>query len=148
MTTEYEILTAIKFRLDAVTEFKLVGFYPDEYQTAASLNRLPAVLIFNGNSATQFRSGRRNYNRVNISVLLYTDFTYNRTSQVLALQKLVTDAVVTNIQYDGLVSNIFGYTVDVGDQTDFITPSSTGMNGHMTVRKITFDFQYYTCGTS
>ena len=148
MTREYEILTEINDRLSDISNLKYVGYYPDDYKTVASFINLPSALIFNGDGSTQFRSGRRNYNRVYISVFLYTDFSISRVEQVLSIQDEVILAVISDIQYGTLVSNIWGYTVQVGDITDLISPSTTGMNGNMTVRKITFDFEYYTSGVS
>lgn len=147
MTTQYQILEAVYDRLEAVTTLGYVGYYPDNYNLVVSTN-LPAVLIVDGNSTTQFRAGRRNHNRLFISLMLYTDFTTSRLEQVLEIQNAVINAVISDIQYDGLVSNIYGYSVQVGDISSLSLPSATGMQGQMTVRKITFDFQYYTEGIS
>ncbi len=147
MTVQYQILTKVKDRIALVSGIKYVGFYPDDYKNVVITN-MPACLVQNGNSTTQFHAGRRNNNRMYISVMLYSDYSVSRLEQVLQLQNDVIEAVIADIHYDSIVSNIFGYSVQVGDITDFLTPSTSGMNGNMTVRKITFDFEYWTQGIS
>lgn len=147
MTKDYEIIQAMLGRLQSVTSLKGVGVYPDEYKNIVP-TKLPYVLLQVGNASTQFRSGRRNYNRVFINLYLFIGTAVDRMKTILELQDIVINKIITDMQYDGLVSNIFGYTVQTGDITDFISPTTTGYNGAMSARKITFDVQYYTCGVS
>lgn len=148
MDKQNDIIQAVYNRVNSISKssLKYLGFYPNDYKNVV-INKLPAALIYAGSSTTQFRSGRRNNNRLEITIFLYTDKNHDLKA-ILDIQDKVITSVIEDIQYGGLVANIWGYNVDVGDITDYMKPSDIGFNADKSVRSITFDFEYYTEGIS
>lgn len=135
---QYDIIAIIKTQLQKIPNL-YVGYYPYDYDYIT--NKLPSVLIKFSNGTVFSSDGHHNYQYdVYTQFMLYiTDTLQN----VLDMQQSIIYTIIQTLhnQSTYCVLHIGQTTIQTGDITEFIDPSTPGYNANIIVRKITQNYK-------
>lgn len=134
---ENQIITAIKTQIEKIDKL-YVGYYPYDYQYI--FNNMPACLIKLGDK-TVSTLGHGNYDMfTTVQFILYITDTLSNTLQY---EQNIFKAIITSLlAQDNLIIQINETNIQSGDINQYQTPSQTGYNANIIVRKISQSFTF------
>lgn len=137
---EYEIIQALIESLSQIQQLGYIGEYPYDFQYIS--NKMPAILIKYGDAIVDSGEGHTIYTvQSQTEFILYTTDTILRTLQ---LEQLIIKTIIQTLHdlATQCISQINDTTIQTGDVSDYLTPSDTGYNANIKIRKITQNYKF------
>ena len=126
----------------AISGINYAGLYPDAIWNTGQ--RFPACIVRDGDeNAPNYNSGQQVIYDFYVDVILHVEIRpgATRIADVLDLQNKVITAVITDLSLSGLVYNITGHSVSKGENQNVLSDTSSGYQGEIAARVITFNMQ-------
>jgi len=126
----------------AISGINFAGLYPEAIWNTGQ--RFPAVIVRDGDEdAPNYNVGQEVIYDYAVDVILHVELIpgTTRIANVLDLENKIITAVITDLSLGGLAHNITGHRVSKGDNQDVLLDTSSGYQGEITARVITFNMQ-------
>jgi len=136
------VLNKIVDLCKAVSGVNYAALYPDGIANTGQ--RFPACIVRDGDeNAANYNTGQQVIYDYAVDIILHVEIRpgITRIQDVLSLQNKIITAVITDLSLSNLVHNVVGHSVSKGDNQETLLDSSSGYQGEITARVITFNLQ-------
>jgi len=131
-------LNAIISDTEVFPYIQYVSYFPDSVQLIG--NKYPAVLLRDGDEDMNLpSSGRRIEQNQTVVAYLYTNYVVDRIENALQLQRIVIDALISDLTVGGNAIMISPVSIEKGDYSANPDKYNAGYYPNLTVRKIYFN---------
>lgn len=136
---EYDIIDTIKSALTTALPNFYIGYYPSDYQYI--FNSMPALLIKLGDNSISAEGHHKYIVVANTQFILYS---MDSIDDVLDDEQKILDTIIETLHSisTDCIRNIMDTTIQAGDINDYVSPSQTGYNANIIVRKLTTTYQF------
>lgn len=136
------VLNEIVRLCKAISGINFAGLYPDAIWNTGQ--RFPACIIRDGDEdANNYNTGQEVIYDFSVDIILHVEIRpgATRIADVLDLQNKIVTAVITDLSLGGYAHNITGHAVSKGENQDVLLDTSSGYQGEIAARVITFNMQ-------